>query len=276
MDARGAGGDIRFDRPATEPLAGNGVHDVMLSRLRRLTPKQYLLIGLGAAAVVGVMLVYRHIDVEAVHRRAEALNGFLVFAAIVVLPLVGFPVTVVHAVAGLHFGLGPGCVWVALATVLHFLAAHGLVKLAPGFFARKLEPLRKRLPNGTHTPVTLFTMLLPGVPYFAQIYVLPLIGVPLGTFLRWGLPITVARSVVGVTFGDIADHLTPLRLAGFAIYFAAITVACSVAFHRLRRRMMAEENAPGRPTPLSEPIGGWERFFARKHEARRLRSSARR
>lgn len=248
----------------------------MLSFPWRLTPKQYLLIGLGVVTVVGMTLFYHQIDVAEVHRKAEGLNGLVIFTAIVVLPLIGFPVTMVHAVAGLRFGIGPGCAVVALATLLQLLGAYGLVKLAPQFFERKLEPLRKRLPEGTHMPVTLFTMLLPGVPYFAQIYVLPLVGVPLGTFLLWSLPINIARSVVGVTFGNIADHLTPLRLAGFGAYFVVIMVTCSWAFRSLRRKMREQETVPGKPTPLSEPVGGWQRFLARRREARRQRSTTRR
>jgi uncharacterized membrane protein YdjX (TVP38/TMEM64 family) len=242
----------------------------------RLTPKQYVLVGLSVSVLVGMALFYRQIDVAALHRKAEAMNGFLVFAAIVVLPLIGFPVSIVHAVAGLRFGVGWGFVLVALAILLQLLGAYGLVKLAPGFFEKKLEPFRKRLPAGTHTPVTIFTMLLPGVPYFAQIYVLPLVGVPLGTFLLWSLPINVARSVVGVAFGDIADQLTPLRLAGFGAYFVIITVTCSWAFRWLRRKMREEADAPGKPTPLSEPVGGWEAFWAKRREAHRQHGATRR
>ena len=162
----------------------------------------------------------------------------------VALPLMGFPVTVMHAVAGLRFGIPFGGVLVALTILLQLLMAYGLVKLAPQFFARRLRSFRKRLPTGTHTSLTQFTMLMPGVPYFAQLYVLPLAGVPLATFLRWSLPINITRSVVGVTFGGIADDLTPLRLAGFATYFLVITVSCTAAFRRLRRRISEQESAP--------------------------------
>ncbi|CAM2849149.1 hypothetical protein RAHE111665_03985 [Rariglobus hedericola] len=225
------------------------------------------MIGGGVIVLVLVMLFYRQIDIEAIQEHANELNGFVVFAGMVVLPLLGFPVSVVHAVAGLRFGLGFGSLLVALATLLQLLAAYGLVKLMPGFFNRKLEPLRKRLPKGAHTPVTLFTMLLPGVPYFSQIYVLPLIGVPLGTFIMWSLPINVARSIVGVTFGDICDELTPLSIAGFGAYFIGILLLCGWSFRRLRKIMLAKQPASeGGPTPLSEPVGGWDRFWEhRKH-----------
>jgi uncharacterized membrane protein YdjX (TVP38/TMEM64 family) len=260
----------RAAEPAGKIVVSGGT---MFSFLRRLTPKQYALIGGVIIAVGLVTLFYRQIDIDTIHARADELNGFVVFAGMVLLPLGGFPVSVVHAVAGLRFGLGLGCLLVALATVIQLLTAYGLVKLMPGFFGRKLEPLRKRLPQGTHTPVTLFTMLLPGVPYFSQIYVLPLIGVPLGTFLMWSLPINIARSVVGVTFGDLCDNLTPLRLAGFGVYIVGITLTCAWAFRRLRRQMLANEKpTPGRPTPLSEPVGGWDRFWEKRLASPRFKA----
>lgn len=239
---------------------------------RRFTPKQYLFVGLAVAGLAGVLLFYRQIDVDTIHARAEELNGFTVFAAMVILPLFGFPVSAMHAVAGVRFGLLPGCAVVALATLVQLLAAYGLVRLMPGFFEKKLEPLRRRLPEGTHRPVTLFTMLLPGVPYFSQIYVLPLIGVPLATFLAWSLPINVARSVVGVTFGDISDHLTPWRLAGFAGYFIGISLTCAWAFRRLRQKMASRQQAASPShTLLSEPVGGWDRFWEKRQRMRRNR-----
>lgn len=260
-------GDVRRG----EPPARVGVRAGMLSILRRMTLRQFIMIGCAVAALTTLVLVYRHLDLEAIHAKAESVNGGVVFAAMAVLPLVGFPVSVVHAVAGLRFGLGLGCLLVAVCTLLQLLAAYGLVKLMPGFFERKLEPLRRRIPNGAHSPVTLFTMLLPGVPYFSQIYVLPLIGVPLRTFLMWSLPISVARSIVGVTFGDIVDHLTPLKLAGFGCYLVGIILLCAFAFRKLRRAMLqqAGESVAGNITPLSAPVGGWDRFWERRMHARK-------
>ena len=242
----------------------------MIGLLRQLTPRQYLLIGLALGALIVVMVFYNHIDVAAINAKAAELNGLAVFAGIVVLPLAGFPVTVTHAVAGVRFGIGWGFVLVALATLCQLLASYGLVKLAPGFFARRLEPLRRRLPKGAHTSLTLFTMLLPGAPYFAQIYVLPLVGVPLGTFLLLSLPLNVARCIVGVTFGDMSAHLTPGRLAGFAAYAIGITLACAWAFQRLQRKMKDQPaEADGPRPPASGHSAGRKRAGSRSGRKRR-------
>lgn len=202
-----------------------------------LDRRKIITIAVVVVACVAVALLYRQIDIAAMHRRAEGMNGALVFALMTVLPLVGFPVTVTHAVAGARFGLPLGLVMVSLSITLQMLASYGLVKLAPKLFARRMESIRKRLPRGAHTPVTQFTMLLPGVPYFAQNYVLPVIGVPLGTYLLWGVPIHIARSIVGLAFGDMSDDLTPWRIAGFVTYFAVVTLTCAWAFRRLQAQL---------------------------------------
>lgn len=215
-----------------------------------LDRRKIITIAVIIVACVAVALLYRQIDIAAVHRRAEGLNGVLVFVLMTVLPLFGFPVSVTNAVAGVRFGLPLGIALVSVSIVLQLLASYGLVKLAPKLFARRLEGLRKRLPEGAYTPVTQFTMLLPGVPYFAKNYVLPVIGVPLGTYLLWSLPIHIMRSIVGIAFGEMSGDLSPLRIAGFVTYFVVITVTCTWAFRRLQAKM---KDRPARASGRKRP-----------------------
>jgi uncharacterized membrane protein YdjX (TVP38/TMEM64 family) len=210
-----------------------------------LDRRKLITIALIVVGCVGLTLLYRQVDIEAVHRRAEDINGVLVFALMTLLPMAGFPVTVTHAVAGLRFGLPLGLTLVALSICLQMLLSFALVKIAPHLFARRLEPLRRRLPKTAHTPLTQFTMLLPGVPYFAQNYVLPLMGVPLSTYLLWGVPIHIARSVVGIAFGDMSDDLTPLRITGFVVYVVVVTLACAWAFRRLQAQVKDQRSKAG-------------------------------
>lgn len=212
---------------------------------RRITPRQYVMGAVGIVVVVALIVFYEHIDMAALHARAEAMNGLTLFALVTLLPLLGFPVSVLHAIVGARFGMAYGMLIVAVTILLQMLASYGLVKLFPSLFARRLEPLRKRLPSGAHRPVTLFTLLLPGAPFFAQNYVLPLIGVPLRTFLCWGLPLHTTRSVIGVLFGHLSDHLTPLRIAGFVLYTMTVITGCALAFRRLQRAMQDQPPEAG-------------------------------
>ena len=190
-----------------------------------------------AVALAALALLYRDIDIGALHRRAERLDGVAVFIAITILPMLGLPVSVFHAVAGVRFGFPGALGVVALSLLFQLLGSYALVRAAPQFFARRLQPLRERLPRAAHRPLTQFTMLLPGAPFFAQNYVLPLVGVPLSTYLLWAFPLHLSRSVVGILFGEMSDELTAGRAVGFLVYFAVLLLACTWAFRRLRARL---------------------------------------
>jgi uncharacterized membrane protein YdjX (TVP38/TMEM64 family) len=213
-----------------------------------VTRRRVVTFALSVAALVTLSLFYRHVDPAALHARAARLNGPVVFAAVALLPLVGFPVSVMHAVAGARFGLGLAIPLVALALVLQLFASYGLVRLAPVFFAKRLAPLRARLPKTAHRPLTLFTLLLPGAPFFAQNYVLPLVGVPFRTFFLIAFPLHLFRSLIGVLFGEVSDHLTPAGIAGFGLYAVTVSLACAWSFRRLRAQLQDRPPAEGGPT----------------------------
>lgn len=238
-----------------------------LRRARTLDRRTIVTAGVVAVALIGLSIFYRHIDLADLHRRAARLNGPVVYLLVVLLPLACFPVSAVHAVAGARFGVALGFPLVASSILVQLLLAYALVHAAPDFFARHLEWIRRRLPRTTHTPLTQLTMLLPGAPYWAQLYVLPLLGVPLRTYLLWSLPITIMRSIVGILFGDFSGHFTPLRIAGFVLYFAVISAGSWWSFRRLRARV------PGRPRAEGDRRrGASNRFAGRKRAARRMPS----
>lgn len=188
------------------------------------------------------------IDVDAVRDYAESMNGWLVFVLISTLPLVGFPVTVLHVAAGVRWGAGLGLALVAASILLQLLASHALVKLFHPLFEKRLAKLRKKVPKGAHRPVTLFTILVPGVPYFAKNYLIPLVGVPLPTFLLIAFPIHAVRAVIAVVFGEQSDQLTAGRIACFAVYWIIVTLGCAWAFRRLRKQIGDQPPAEDGPT----------------------------
>jgi uncharacterized membrane protein YdjX (TVP38/TMEM64 family) len=220
------------------------------SFLRKITPKQWAWAGVAVAACIGLVLLYRMIDVQAVHDYAKRTNGFVVFVVMTVLPMFGFPVSILHVAAGVRFGT-LGLALTTVSILIQLLASYALVKAAPGFFERKMAPWRKKLPKAAHTPLTQFTMLLPGAPYFVQNYILPLVGVPLGTYLLWSFPLHVVRSIVGVIFGHESADLTPGKMAWFGVYSVAIALTCAWSFRRLRRKMKDQPAAAGDPKPAA-------------------------
>jgi len=204
---------------------------------REITGRKLVGVLLACGIGIGLAIAYRGADVGALHHEAERLNGFLVFGAVTLAPMLGFPVSVMHAVAGVRFGLALAVPLVALSLLIQLLGSYAVVRVAPQFFEKHLQPLRERLPRAAHGPLTQFTMLLPGAPFFAQNYVLPLMGVPLRTYLAWAFPLHFARSLVGILFGEMSDDLTAERVIGFLIYFVVLLLACSWAFRRLRAKL---------------------------------------
>jgi uncharacterized membrane protein YdjX (TVP38/TMEM64 family) len=234
----------------TEPRADSLVIAVVKppeNTLRSIV-RPWRLVAVAIIVIVVINLAYGQIDLNALRRAAMELNGGLVFLALVLLPLIGFPVSVLHVFAGVRWGGVVGVSLVTISILLQLLASYGLVHLFRPLFARRLEPLRRRIPEGAHGPVSLFAMLIPGVPYFAKNYVLPLIGVPLPTYLLWCFPLHALRATVPVIFGDQTDHLTPLRIVFFCLYGTVIMLACAWAYRRLRSQLLDPSQAADDPT----------------------------
>ena len=191
-------------------------------------------------AVVGILvaiaLLSTRLDVQELHNLTRELDGTLVFLLLVILPLFGFPVSVLHVLAGIRWGARPGLELVVLSIFFQLLASYALVYLFRPVFERRLQRVKDRVPTGAHGAVSLFTMLLPGVPYFAKNYVLPLVGVPLPTYLLWAFPLHSLRSSVAVLFGDASNELTPLKIALFIGYGVLITASCAWAFRKLKEK----------------------------------------
>src|SRR5688572_12620487 len=80
----------------------------------------------GVALIAGLLWL---VDLKWVNENVQRLNGFAVFLVLVLLPLVGVPVSVLFAATGAKFGSGWGLLVTAVAIALHLLLswwiAHG-------------------------------------------------------------------------------------------------------------------------------------------------------
>ncbi len=173
-------------------------------------------------------LLYSRLEIETVHAQAARLNAGVAFALLLVLPLVGFPASLLHIAAGIRFGAGLGLALVSLSILLQVIASYFIVSIWRPRFERSrwLKRLRERIPEGAHTSVTIFTVFLPGAPYAAVNYVLPLLGVPLRIFVLCAWPLHTLRSTVTVMLGGQSANLTATRLAvliGYALLILAVS-----------------------------------------------------
>ncbi len=207
---------------------------------------------LGAMLVSAVILalVYSQVDMATVHAYADRMHGGVAFALLTVLPLFGFPASIIHVAAGIRFGVQLGLILVAVSIFLQLLASYGLVHLFRERFDKWLAGVRGRIPKGAHASICVLTVLLPGAPFAAVNYVLPTLGVPLRTYLLCCLPLHVLRSTVTVTLGGQSDRLTPARLAVLGCYALMILGASWLTYRRLRAQLGDQPSAgDGRKQP---------------------------
>lgn len=217
------------------------------SRLPGLARLATVLVLVGAAAV----LLSDRFDIDAVHAQARRMPASVAFLLLLFLPLVGFPASVLHVAAGIRFGGPLGLLLVSVSIGFQLLVSHIVVRRWQRPFARRFGWLRRRIPEGAHASIAVFAVLLPGAPYAAINYVLPLVGVPLRTFLLCCWPIHTLRSTVTVLLGDQSDELTPARLTVLGVYALLLAAVSWWVYRRLRRQLEGRpQGAGGRMQPV--------------------------
>jgi uncharacterized membrane protein YdjX (TVP38/TMEM64 family) len=240
---------LRTARPRRKHAAS---HKPLLPPLKKLLnhPHAWRVAAITVLVVAGLVLLYRLIDVDAVHAYADRVNPFAAFGLLTVLPLFGFPVNILHVAAGVRFGFVLGMGLVALSILLQLLASFAIVHLWPGLFEKRLAKVRAKIPPAAHGTVCIFTLLIPGIPYFLQNYTLALIGVPLKTYLSRCLPLHTLRAVLTVGLGHQSGHFTPAGLTALTLYWVLVLAASWWTYQRLQRQLADQPAmASGRRQP---------------------------
>lgn len=185
---------------------------------------------------IGTALLWGQIDFDDVHTWAEHIDPWVLFAALALLPLFTFPVTPLNVVAGIRFGLVGGLAMVAGAIVVQHVLAFGCARILPKMMKRRLEPLQRRLPRHAQGDAAVFASLLPGAPYWAQLYVLPLIGLPFLTYILISAPLHMVRSITAVIAGRMSEDLSLGWGIALVVYSVCLIAACFFAGRRLKQK----------------------------------------
>ena len=194
---------------------------------RKLVATGFLLIALAAVA-----WCYRdHIDRESIVEFAEGLSLPWFMAALLLLPLIGFPITPLLVVTGIRFGFGGGMAVATGAVLFHNALAF---RLTHGWFR---DRLRNRLArSGYAIPAIdpkhqcwftgLFTAIH-GPPYAAKLYLLALTDIPFRIYFWVGAPIYAFFCVVPIGAGSAVETLKPwviYLLIGTSVVLLAVGV----------------------------------------------------
>lgn len=168
------------------------------------------------------------------------LGRWPAFAALLILPLVGFPLSVLALAAGLRFGLVPALLLMAPALAFHlvfsfFAARHWLRRPLLRWLARYDFTL-PRAPDGESFSVVLLINLIPGPPYFAKNYLLAIAELPFRSYFSGGLLANLLSTSMGILAGDFLRAMTPRAGAILTAYVLIVSFFCHRLIRRLRRR----------------------------------------
>ncbi len=161
---------------------------------------------------------------------SESMPPLLFIAAMLVLPVFGFTISVFLVLGGMKFGvLQFILIWV-LILPLHVLAAYFIARWVRTPLTEFLcHRMGWRVPNIPRDHVAKFSFLFlafPGLPYAAKNYILPLAGVP----FRYSVIMnTVVQGLIGVPFIILGKSAADINLTAFNI-----TLAVMVAIYILR------------------------------------------
>jgi uncharacterized membrane protein YdjX (TVP38/TMEM64 family) len=221
---------------------------------RRWTKKRILLavvLAVLAAVLVGVVLTTGLAEAaDAAVLNLRSAGPVVFFAAMAVLPAVGFPLMAFTLAAGPVFGptLGAGwvIVWSLAAVVANLLLTYWLANWAVRpLVGRLLTYFEYRLPDRTtDSPwqVAAIVRLTFGPPFWVQSYLLGLIRVPLVPYLVVSTSVMAGYIVALVCGGDAIAHGNG-RLAFAAV---GILVVFVLALHLWRRRTARRQPAVSR------------------------------
>jgi uncharacterized membrane protein YdjX (TVP38/TMEM64 family) len=233
------------DDPATKPprtsrLRKHSAHHTLLFGLSKHRAKlgwlaALVVVAVGAAALV---LYYTDLSWANVMEWIDGLNPIAVLPLMAVLPIAGFPISIVYLVAGARFGPIWGGVVVAAVTVAHLL---GTYLIARSFLR---EPLRRfierrhahlpQIPEDEQAAVCVIAALVPGLPYVIRNYLLALAGVKFKYYFWVCLPIYVARSYVTILFGNMSNDPSRTKIIVLIGVDVLKVLICAFVIWRLR------------------------------------------
>ena len=195
-------------------------------------------------------MLHSDFDWQRIARAMARLNTGVLLAMTTVLPLAGFPVSIVYLSLGARFGPVEGIGIVAAITTLHLLATHAIAR---SFLRKRLERFIERrgheippVPSGENATVALIVMLAPAVPYFLRNYVLGLSGIPLRIYFPIALPVHLLRSYIALFLGDFGGSPSHrgLWLLGL-IYAVKFSIFALIAWRLRLRHKLKSGPVPG-------------------------------
>lgn len=211
----------------------------------------------GAVIAIGLIAIVARFDLRAQADRAieffRAAGPVPFFAAMALLPGVGFPLSAFLAVAGPVFGPTMGVAPVVLCAIAAVMIN---VALTYWIAARAMRPVMERLvrrlgyrlpeiqPHLAWTAI-LILRIVPGTPFCLQSFLLGLARVPFGTYMLISTLVPSAYVTAVILLGDAIIRGDRVAMA----WAGALFLAAGVVLHVARKRV----RSPG-PSPVTAKL----------------------
>ncbi len=180
------------------------------------------------------------IGLKTVHGWATALNGWLLFVLMALLPLVGVPMSILGVMAGAKFGS-----WAAFAVTGGAVSINLILSwwIARRWLRKPVEKMLQRadykiphLEKGEYAGICVVTALVPGPSYTLKNYFLALSNLPFRLIFWIGLPAHMLAMSPGILFGQFTGAMTWIKVVFLTAYTLLLVGASHYLFRRIRSR----------------------------------------
>jgi uncharacterized membrane protein YdjX (TVP38/TMEM64 family) len=185
-------------------------------------------------------ILFTRLDLPAFQTWAGGLGNAWIFLMLAMLPLFGFPVSVLYFLVGARFGFAVGLGFTSLSIAVNLLATHWI---ASSFLRRAVQSALQRtrfhLPavaSKDHAFIAFLAPFLPG-PYAIKNYLLALSGVPLRLFLGICLPVYAFRASAGLLMGGVSQDAGFWKLTLLVVYGTGTVFVCRWVLKRWKLRL---------------------------------------
>ena len=161
----------------------------------------------------------------------EQTNPIIFFTAMALLPLISFPISPLLIAAGLIYSTATTVVGVSLAlavnVALGYYVAHHLVRSWAEKMVRKAGfEIPKEIPTKHIHRIILLVRLTPGMPLFAQNYILGLLRIPFSPYFMISWPLQIMMSLGwALTGGALYQGKPGLAIMGFSLLLIGVLIA---------------------------------------------------
>lgn len=184
-----------------------------------------------------VQLHHHDFSQELIIEFGRGIHPVCFFVLFLILPLAGFPLSILLVLAGIRFGFAGGMAVSAAAVFFHNFAAyhisHGLFRYRMRNFLERAGYAIPSISPGHRVRITALFTAIHGPPYFAKLYLLALTDIPFLIYFWVGAPVYLIFCIIPVGAGSAVTQIDATWIYAIITLLAIL----SLGGYWLRRRV---------------------------------------